>query len=427
MLPFPIGTESLHKNPFLILPEHKRRHCAIFGKSGVGKSTLLRNMIAWDIQEGLGVTVLDPHGGLIDDLLDLIPKHRTNDVIYFNPQDPDHALGINILESVAKDQHPLVVSSVINILKNIWLSAWGQQTEFILSNAIFALLEQPDPQTLVALPKLLTNPKYREKILSHVTNPAVEWFFDLYDNHWNTRSREDKIAPPLNKVSKFITNPLLRDVIGQPRSSFDFRWAMDNNKIILCNLAKGALGEDVSSLLGSLVVTKISLAALSRQDTPEDERPLHVLYADEVQNFTHGVDFPTVLSEARKYHLALTIATQTLSQLPPLTLSAVFGNCATIISYRVSGEDADALQTEFATTLPAHLLQDLADFKLYIKTLMSDADGAIRPHTPKLVDAEPPFEYGGANTRERVLRTSRERYTRPRAEVEAKLDRFIRA
>jgi len=282
MLPFPIGTESLHKNPFHILPEHKRRHCAIFGKSGVGKSTLLRNMIAWDIQEGLGVTVLDPHGGLIDDLLDLIPKHRTNDVIYFNPQDPDRALGINILESVAKDQHPLVVSSVINILKNIWITAWGARTEFILSNTIAALLQQPQPQTLVALPKLLTNSKYREHIIAHIDDPAVEWFFDLYDNHWNTRFREEAISPLLNKVNKFITNPLLRDVIGQPRSSFDFRWAMDNNKIILCNLAKGALGDDVSSLLGSLVVTKISLAALSRQDTPEDERPLHVLYADEV-------------------------------------------------------------------------------------------------------------------------------------------------
>jgi len=426
MLPFPIGETDIHKEQFLILPEHKRRHCAIFGKSGVGKSTLLRNMIAWDIQEGLGVTVLDPHGGLIDDLLELIPKNRTNDVIYFNPQEPNHTLGINILESVSKDQHPLVVSSVINILKNIWITAWGARTEFILSNATSALLSQPQPQTLVALPKLLTSSKYREKILTNVTDPAVEWFFDLYDNHWNTKFREEAISPLLNKVNKFITNPLLRDVIGQPRSSFDFRWAMDNNKIILCNLAKGALGDDVSSLLGSLILTKISLSALSRQDTPEDKRPLHVLYADEVQNFTHGVDFPTVLSEARKYHLALTIATQTLSQLPSLTLSAVFGNCATIISYRVSGEDADALQTEFATMLPARLLQDLPDFKLYIRTLMNDTHGATKPHEPKLVKALPPLTADDTNTRENVIRTSLQRFSRPRAEVEAKLNRFIR-
>jgi hypothetical protein len=228
---------------------------------------------------------------------------------------------------------------------------------------------------------------------------------------------------------------MLRAVTGQTRSSFDFRWAMDRSKIVLCRLSKGALGEDVSSLLGSLIVTKLALASLSRQDAPEDTRALHVLYADEVQNFTHGVDFPTILSESRKYALSLTIATQTLSQLPDRTLEAVFGNCATIISFRVSGDDAQAIVREFGVSgedrrtaeqwfdviVPASELQNLADYKLYLRTLM---DG--RPRDPELVRAFPPFpRLGNENDSGIVARTSLQRFGRDRAEVENRLIRFL--
>ena len=231
----------------------------------------------------------------------------------------------NVLQSVAQSQRSLVVSSVISILRNLYPNNWGPRTEYILEHAVYALLEQPQPVTLAALPKLLTDENYRKQILAHVSDPAVLSFFRFYELQ-NDRLREESIAPLLNKVSKFITNPLLRTVIGQTTSSFDFRWAMDEGKILLCNLSKGALGEDVSSLLGSLVVTKLSLASLSRQDIPEAERHPHFLYADEVQNFSHGVDFPTILAEARKYALSLTIGTQTLSQLPDDQVAAVFGN-----------------------------------------------------------------------------------------------------
>src|SRR5207253_9841249 len=183
----------------------------------------------------------------------------------------------------------------------------------------------------------------------HVSDPAIQSFFRFYGSQ-NDRLREESIAPLLNKLSKFITNPLLRCVIGKTTSSFDFRRKMDEGKIILCNLSKGALGEDVSSLLGSLIVTKLSLASLSRQDIPEADRRPHFLYADEVQNFSHGVDFPTILSESRKYALSLTIGTQTLSQLPDTSVAAVFGNCATIVSFRVSSEDAKELVREFAAS-----------------------------------------------------------------------------
>lgn len=223
-------------------------------------------------------------------------------------------IGLNVLESVDAKQRSLVVSSLISILRNLWPNNWGPRTEYILENVVYALLEQPEPVPLAALPKLLIDHTYRATILKHISDPAVQLFFRSYESQ-NDRLREESIAPLLNKVSKFISNPLLRGVVGCTRSSFDFRWAMDNRKILLCNLSKGALGGDVSSLLGSLVVTKLALASLSRQDIPEADRQPHFLYCDEVQNFTHGVDFPTILSESRKYALSLTIGTQTLSRI----------------------------------------------------------------------------------------------------------------
>jgi hypothetical protein len=412
----------------------RRKHMAIFGKSGVGKTTLMRNMIAADLDAGNGLTVVDPAGSLIEDILDIIPRHRTNDVIYINPADPDRVIGLNILESVNPSQRFLVVSSLISILRNLWPANWGPRTEYILEHAVYALLEQPEPVTLAALPKLLIDPIYRKQIVSNVTDPAVKQFFRFYESQ-NDRLREESIAPLLNKVSKFITNPLLRTVIGQTRSSLDFRWAMDNSKIILCNLSKGALGEDVSSLLGSLIVTKLALASLSRQDIPEAQRRPHYLYADEVQNFTHGVDFPTILSEARKYALSLTIGTQTLAQLPDETLAAVFGNCATLVSFRVSGTDAQALVREFAASgegprlvdqafdiiIPATELQNLPDYKLYVRTLLNG-----RPQEPYLVDGFPPFEKSGnETTADAVIRTSLQRYGRDRQGVEKGLNRFL--
>src|SRR5437867_10059669 len=295
-------------------------------------------MVVAELDAGNGLTDIDPHGSLIEDLLEVIPRHRTNDVIYINPAHPSRVVGLNVLESVDHSQRSLVVSSLISILRNLWPLNWGPRTEYILEHAVYALLEQPQSVTLAALPKLLIDHNYRKHIVAHVSDPAVQSFFHFYEMQ-NDRLREESIAPLLNKVSKFITNPLLRAVIGQTKSSFDFRWAMDNSKIILCNLSKGALGADVSSLLGSLIVSKLALASLSRQDIPEADRRPHYLYADEVQNFTHGVDFPTILSESRKYALSLTIGTQTLSQLPEETLASVFGNCATIISFRVSGDE----------------------------------------------------------------------------------------
>jgi hypothetical protein len=425
----PIGTLYTDESPYLVTPEARKRHMAIFGKSGVGKTTLMRNMILCDIAGGLGVTVIDPHGSLIDDLLDHIPRSRTNDVIYFNPHQRRAVPSINILERVSEEHRPLVVSALTSTLKNIWPDNWGPQTDLILSSFAFALLEQPEPVTLLGLHKLLTRPDYRKHIAERVSDPVIRSFFDTYDHEWDDDKRTNASAPPLNKIAKLVTNPLLRNVVGQTTSSFDFRWMMDSKKILLCDLSKGALGEDVSSLLGSLLVTKLFLAALSRQDVPEDERVPHFFYIDEVHNFTYGIDLASILSEARKYRLTLTIATQTLNQLPQKTLASVFGNCATVMSFRVSGEDAEALAQEFSMTISAAQLQELPDYKLYVRTLVSvgeDEKLTTLPSRPGQVTTYPPFTNNKEKAeRETIIRASAGRYCRRREEVEERIRRFL--
>jgi hypothetical protein len=278
----------------------------------------------------------------------------------------------------------------------------------------------------LALPKLLTDQQFRLKILANVRNPIVRDFFRSYDADWKDAYRQEAIAPVLNKIRAFLINPLLRDIIGQKQSSFDFRWMMDHRKILLCDLSKGALGEDICSLLGSLLVTKLSLAALSREDIPESERRQHFLYIDEVHNFTYGMDLSTILAEARKYRLTLIIATQTINQLQERAIDAVFGNCATIMSFRVSGRDAQELEQEFAMVLPARELQHLPDYKIYVRTLRSIGLKGDLPTVPLLVRAHGPLAAGGTeNTRERVLRTSSERYTSKRSTIEQRINKFL--
>jgi type IV secretory pathway TraG/TraD family ATPase VirD4 len=415
--PVPIGAKQssdplfAREEHFAVLPEARRKHMAIFGTTGAGKSTLLRNMAAWDISAGTGVTVIDPHGDLIDDILENhIPKTRSNDVIYFNPKDQSRALGLNILESPRPEQRSLVVANVVSIFRKLWQDSWGPRLEDIFRNSLYALIEQPSPLSLIALPKLLTDEAYRASILARVENPAVVDFFRNTYERWNNNFREEAISPVLNKCRAFLTDPLLRAVIGQARSSFDFRWMMDRRKILLCDLSKGSIGDDNARLLGSLIVIKEKLAALSRHDVAEDDRVPHVLYVEESQNFIG--DFESILAECRKYRLVLTLATQGIESLPKEAASAVFANCATLISFRVGGADAERLCNEFATVMPAASLQDLADYKAYVRTLSRDANGA---GSPTGGDADPA----------RVVRTSHERYTRPRAEVDAQLARFI--
>jgi hypothetical protein len=371
------------------------------------------------------VTVVDPHGSLIEEIVsNHIPRARTNDVIYLSPKDPQWALGLNVLEAIRPDERALVVSQVVSIFRRLWADSWGPRLEDILRNSLFALIEQPEPVSLIALPKLLTHPEFRKQILARVTNPVVRNFFSTYES-WKDSFRDEAISPVLNKTRAFLTDPLLRGILGQTRSSFDFRWMMDNRKILLCDLSKGAIGEDNANLLGSLIVTKEKLAALSRQDVPEETRVPHVLYVEEAQNFIG--DFPSILSEARKYRLSLVLVTQGIEQLAPEAAFAVFSNCATIISFRVSGRDAERLKHEFATVLPASELQDMPDYKAFVRTMKVE-DGVSRPSGPYVVKALTPFAKGKTDADpERVIRVSLARYAKPRAEIEAKISHFLTA
>src|ERR1022692_240512 len=395
--------------PISIAPDARRRHLAVFGGSGSGKSTLFRNMLAGDIAAGHGVTVVDPHGQLVEEILDNhIPRGRTNDVIYFNPKDEERAFALNMLDCRRPEQRGLEVSNAISIFKKLWADSWGVRMEDILRNSLHALLEQPSPVSLIALLKLLTEDDYRAEALSAVTNPIVLHFFRNTFERWNASFREEAISPVLNKVRAFLTDPLLRAVIGQERSSFDFRSALDDRKIILCDLSKGAIGADNAMLLGSLIVMQEKLAALSRSDIPESERVPHLLFAEEAQNFIG--DFESILAETRKFNLAIAIATQAIDSLSRETATAIFTNAANLISFRVSSTDAERLKDEFTMVFPGAIIQDLPDYKAWVRTLICD-DHGCRPAEPEQVATYPPYtKEPGTEWRSRIERTSNERY-----------------
>jgi energy-coupling factor transporter ATP-binding protein EcfA2 len=411
-----LGTTLSHEH-FSVDP---RTHTAIFGKTGTGKSVLLEHMALQTIEAGEGIAVLDPHGELIDRITSQIPRKRIRDVIYFDPTQ-ERVPGINILQ--VNGHTSQIVSSLTNIIKNIWPENWGPRSEWLLENLAFALLSTDYPISLLSLYKLLAEndfkektPNYRRRVSEDLQDPALIKFFRTYE-HWTKTFREEVVTPLLNKVNKLALNPYLRDVIGQPTSSFNFREAIDTRKIILCKLPKGTIGDDVSSLLGSIIVTKIALAALSREDTA-DRQPFTLL-ADEIQNFIHGVDFPTILSEARKYGLKLVVATQTTAQVPEKSRASIFGNCSTLVSFRVSGEDADILAKELSLDLRPTVLQDLPNYQCRARTMRGRF-----PTNAELIETYPPNE-GSQKRKEKIIKVSQLRYGRPRHKVEARIRRHL--
>jgi type IV secretory pathway TraG/TraD family ATPase VirD4 len=417
--------DAFHQGkPVYIVPSARRRHLALFGGTGSGKSTLLRNMIAEDIAAGHGVTVVDPHGQLVEDILENhIPRHRTNDVIYFNPKDRERAFALNMLDCQRSDQRGLIVSNVIGIFKKLWGDSWGPRMEDILRNALYALIEQPNPVSILALPKFLTDQAYRADVLSRTQNPAVLDFFHNTFDRWQNSFREESISPVLNKIRAFTTDPLLRAIIGQTRSSFDFRDAMDERKIILCDLSKGSIGADNAMLLGSLIVMQEKLAALSRADIAESNRVPHLLFAEEAQNFIG--DFESILAETRKYNLVLAVATQGIESLSRETAAAIFTNAANLITFRVSNTDAERFKDEFAMAYPGAVIQDLPDYRAWVRTLVCD-DTGCRPVEPEQIATCPPLSRApGTEWRSRIVQTSHERYTKPRSVVEGKIARFL--
>src|SRR5437899_6160432 len=350
----------------------RRAHMYIIGKTGTGKSTLIANLARQDLVHGEGFALLDPHGDLAEHVLRLVPEERQGDLIYFNVPDTAHALAFSPLESRQPALKPLVASGLISVFKNIWAESWGPRMEYILRNALLALLDLP-ASTLLDIPQLLDDLAFRGHVLAYVRNDQVRRFWLREYGNYPARFRAEAIAPIQNKVGEFLVNPILRKIVGQPKSAFGLRRAMDEGKILLVNLAKGKIGEDTSALLGAMLVTKLSLAALSRADLAEADRRDFYLYVDEFPLFT-TTSFAGMLSEMRKYRLGLVLAHQHLAQLDETVRDAILGNAGTIISFRVGLSDAELLEKEFWPEFRATDLVNLPNYNVYLKLMI---DGVV--------------------------------------------------
>jgi hypothetical protein len=353
------------KEKFGIKIEDRKRHVYVIGKSGTGKSTLLQNMAIDDITEGRGVAVVDPHGEYVDYVLDRIPDKRIDDVILFDPGDRDFPIGFNILE-VEDPKYKLVTASgVVGVFKKIFGDSWGPRLEYWLSSAILALLDFPGA-TLVMVPRLFVDDAFREEVIAMVQDPIIKNRWITEYNKLDQKQRSETISPILNKVGQFLSSGIIRNIVGQAKSSINIRRLMDDGKIMLVKLSKGLIGEDNAALLGALIITKMQLAAMSRADADAASRRDFFLYVDEFQNFATD-SFATILSEARKYGLSLTMAHQYIAQLSEVVSKAVFGNVGTLVVFRVGSDDAAFLTKEFAPVFTEQDLVNLDVFNVYVK------------------------------------------------------------
>lgn len=402
---------------FGIKADDRRRHMYLLGKTGMGKTNLLENLAIQDIQQGHGICFIDPHGDVALKLIKAIPPERINDVIYFDPADQAFPIAFNVLEQVGADQRSLVASGLVGVFKKIWADSWGPRLEYILRNAILALLEYPG-SSLLGVMRILVDKSYRERVIEKVTDPVVKQFWAVEFSGWNERTLQEVISPIQNKVGQFTSNSLIRNIIGQPTSAFDVRDIMDNKKILIMNLAKGKIGEDSSALLGAMMITKIQLAAMGRADIPEEERKDFYLYVDEFQNFATD-SFANILSEARKYRLSLILANQYIMQLEEKVSDAVFGNCGTLVSFRVGAADAELLEKEFEPVFMMNDLVNLPKYNVYLKLMIDGIAGDAFSATTL-----PPILVETPGINERVIAVTRERYASSQAEVEEKIRRW---
>jgi len=402
---------------FGIKIDDRRRHFYVVGKTGMGKTVLLKNMAIQDILAGHGVGFVDPHGEAAEELLDFIPSNRINDVIYFNPADLAYPIAFNIMEQVSLEHRHLVAAGLMGVFKKIWPDVWSARMEYILNNCILALLEYPG-STLLGVNRMLADPEYRKKVVEKITDPMVKAFWLQEYARYTQRYEVEATAAIQNKVGQFISAPLIRNIIGQVKSKIDMREVMDGQKILIMNLSKGKIGEDNSRLLGALMITKLQIAAMSRVDIPEEQRKDFFLYIDEFQNFATE-SFVNILSEARKYRLAITLGHQYIAQMEEKVRDAVFGNVGTIVTFRVGAEDAEFLEKEFSPEFTAQDLVNLTKYHIYLKLMIDGVAG--RPFSAITL---PPFPIPEKSYRETIIKISRERYGTPRAKVEEKIARW---
>lgn len=406
---------------FWIWPNDRRRHMYILWKTWMWKSTLLENMIVDDINKWRWVAVIDPHGDLAENILGLIPKERTNSVIIFDPSDVNFPIAFNMLEDVKEEHRSLVASGIVSIFKKMF-DSWGPRLEHILRNTILALLEYPN-STLMSIPLMLTSEVYRKKVVEKIKDPVVKKFWTWEFDKMAPNQKVEAAGPILNKVWQFLSSTILRNILGQTKNTFSLRWAMDNQKIVIINLSKWKIWEDASSLLGSMMVTKFQMEAMSRADIPEKDRVDFYLYVDEFQNFATD-SFATILSEARKYKLNLVMANQYIDQMTENVRWAVFWNVWSIASFQVGYHDASILrEVLWADTVSTDDLTNLRKYSIYTKLLID-----WMPSNVFSADTYAPYKTDPEifKTRyEKILKVSREKYAKPRDFVVSKINQMM--
>jgi hypothetical protein len=408
-------TDARNKRvPFGIKAEDRSRHMYIIGKTGMGKSTTLENMAIQDIKNGEGMAFIDPHGKTAELLLDYIPQERIKDVLYFAPFDLDFPVSFNVMEDVGHEKRHLVANGLMSTFKKIWVDAWSARMEYILNNILLALLEYPD-STLIGVNRMLSDKDYRNKVVANVTDTSVKAFWTDEFAKYGDRYMQEAGAAIQNKIGQFISNPVIRNIIGQPKSTFDLRKMMDEKKIIIVNLSKGRVGEANANLLGSMLITKIYLGAMSRADASPGllkRLPPFYLYVDEFQSFANE-SFADILSEARKYKLALTVAHQYIEQMSDEVRAAVFGNVGSMITFRVGAFDAEVLEKEFMPVFTQEDLVNLGFVQIYLKLMI---DGVTSQ--PFSASTLPPIEKPLVTFKEDIIKYSRATFARARSSVE---------
>jgi hypothetical protein len=403
-----------------VLQEDRRRHLYIIGKTGVGKSELLKDMAIQDIKAGHGVCVIDPHGDLVEGILQYIPPERAEDVIYFDPSDTERPIGLNLLEARGEQEKHFITTAIINLMYKLYdpqrTGIVGPRFEHTVRNAMLTVMAD-EGTTFIEVVRILTDPKYVQELLPKLTDPIVRRFWTDQIAQTSDFHKSETLDYIVSKFGRFVTNAVIRNIIGQSESSFNFRSVMDDQKILLINLSKGKLGEENSSFLGLVLIPKILVAAMSRQEIPEEQRKDFFLYVDEFQNFATP-DFAVILSEARKYRLGLTVANQFIGQMDDEVKNAVFGNVGTIMCFRVGVTDASYIAREFQPVFSETDLINVDKYHAYMKTIVRN-----EPIPPFSIDMTRDIvEYtkqANPKIAEAIIQLSRLKYGRPRELVEA--------
>lgn len=398
------------------LPE-LRHHAYVIGKTGSGKTTLLRNLILQLAEAGHGVALVDPHGDLAEDLLDHLSPSRAEQMVYFNPSDIQFPIGLNLLAQAGPDDRHLVASGVVGAFKNLWADSWGPRMEYILHNAVASLAACANT-SLLGVNRLLTDAGYRRWVVGQLDDPFLREFWKGEYESYDPRFMREAISPIQNKIGQLLLSPTIRNIVGQVEAKASIPFVMDDGRLFIANLSKGRIGHDKANLLGSLLVTQFQLAAMARSRQPEAERRDFFLFVDEFQNFATEA-FCSILAEARKYRFTLVLSHQYIAQLTPTVRNAVFGNVGALIAFRVGFDDAEHLHGEFGKEFLPQQFVELANHEMLVRLPAGSGSGRYQ----RARSLPPLITHRGR--RHRLIRRSRERFSSPRAQVEARLIRWL--